>query len=70
MIRQSAQMDVRSVLSNNILFLFYRLLEELEDAKGVIIIRKLKKHNTMAKRKETKGQTTIYKTLHIKLNIK
>ncbi len=63
-------MDVRSVLSNNILFLFYRLLEELEDAKGVIIIRKLKKHNTMAKRKETKGQTTIYKTLHIKLNIK
>jgi len=25
--------------------------------------------NTMAKRKNTKGQTTIYKTLHIKLKI-
>jgi len=34
-----------------------------EDIKGVIII------NTMAKRKRTKGQTTIYKILHIKLNI-
>jgi len=25
--------------------------------------------NTMAKRKRTKGQTTIYKTVHIKLKI-
>jgi len=35
--------------------------EEFEDTKGVIRICKSKK-NTMAKRKRTKGQTTIYKT--------
>jgi hypothetical protein len=34
--------------------------EEFEDTKGVIRIRISK--NTMAKRKSTKGQTTIYKT--------
>jgi hypothetical protein len=41
--------------------------EEFEDTKGVIRICKSK--NTMAKRKRTNGQTTIYKTLHIKLKI-
>ena len=47
---------------------FYYLKEEFEDTKGVIRIRKSKKdrqHN--AKRKRTKGQTTIYKTLRRKL---
>jgi len=41
----------------------------LEDTKGVIRIRISKKYNTMAKRKRTKGQTTIYKTLHRKLTM-
>jgi len=44
--------------------------EEFEDTKGVIRIRKSKQdrqHN--GKKKRTKGQTTIYKTLHIKLKI-
>ena len=46
------------------------VIEEFEDTKGVIRIRISKKnrqHN--AKRKSTKGQTTIYKTLHRKLKI-
>jgi hypothetical protein len=35
--------------------------EEFEDTKGIIRICKLKRtDNTMAKRKTTKGQTTIY----------
>jgi len=46
-----------------------KVKEEYEDIKGVIRIRKSKKDNTMAKRKMAKGQTTIYKTLHIKLKI-
>ena len=33
--------------------------EEFENTKGVIRIRKSKDENTMAKRKRTKGQTTI-----------
>ena len=38
-------------------------IEELEDTKGVIRIRISKRtENTMAKRKSTKGQTTIYTT--------
>jgi len=37
-------------------------IEEFEDTKGVIRIRKRNTDNTMAKRKSTKGQTTIYKT--------
>jgi hypothetical protein len=41
----------------------------LEDTKGVIRIRLSKKYNTMAKRKRTKGQTTIYKTVHRKLKM-
>jgi hypothetical protein len=39
--------------------------EEIEDTKGAIRNRKSKKtkpDNTMAKRKSTKEQTTIYKT--------
>ena len=32
-------------------------------------ISRRRKDNTMAKRKGTKGQTLIYKTLHIKLKI-
>jgi hypothetical protein len=38
------------------------LLEEFGDTKGVISICKWKKNNTMAKRKRTEEQTTIYKT--------
>ena len=41
----------------------------LEDTKEVIRIRISKKYNTMTKRKRTKGQTTIYKTLHRKLKM-
>jgi hypothetical protein len=37
--------------------------EEFEETKGVIIIHiRRRTDNTMAKRKKTKGQTTIYKT--------
>jgi len=43
------------------------MLIHVENTKGVIRIRKSKV--TMAKRKSTKEQTTIYKTLHIKLMI-
>ena len=35
---------------------------EFEDTKGVVRNRISKKNNTMAKRKSTKEQTTIYKT--------
>jgi len=47
------------------------LKEEFEDTKGVIRIRISKKNrqHKSTKRKRTKGQTTIYKTLHIKLKI-
>ena len=41
----------------------------LKDTKGVIRIRLLNKYNTMAKRKRTKGQATIYKALHRKLKM-
>jgi hypothetical protein len=42
--------------------LTWKYLEEFEDTKGVIRIRKLKKMgSTMDKRKSTTGQTTIYK---------
>jgi hypothetical protein len=43
-----------------------------EDTKGVIRIRKTekKKQHNWQNRKMTKGQTTIYKTLHIKQKIK
>jgi hypothetical protein len=48
-------------------------VEEFEDTKGVIRIRKSwkgRQHNDQKKKdKRTKGKTTIYKTLHIKLNI-
>ena len=41
-----------------------------EDTKGVIRKHNRRRtYNTMGKRKRTKGQTTIYKTLHIKLKI-
>jgi hypothetical protein len=44
--------------------------EEIEDTKEVIrIVYRKRTDNTMAKRKSTKGQTTIYKTLHRKLKI-
>jgi hypothetical protein len=43
--------------------------EEFEDTKGVIRIRISKENRqhmyTMAKRKSTKGQTTIYKTIYL-----
>ena len=41
-------------------------VQEFEDTKEVNLRRT---DNTMVKRKRTKGQTTIYKTLHIKLKI-
>ena len=60
----------------------YQGWKELEDTKGAIRSRKSKipkgqseavtrrrRDNTMTKRKKTKGQTTIYKTLHRKLKI-
>jgi len=44
--------------------------EKLLDTKEVIRSHKSKDtDNTMAKRKRTKGQTTIYKTLHRKPKI-
>jgi hypothetical protein len=54
----------------NILTDLYWCQEEFEDTKGVSIIRKSKKdrHHNVQKKKD-KGQTTIYKTLHIKLKI-
>jgi len=33
------------------------------------VVNQRRTDNTMAKRKSTKGQTTIYKTVHIKLKI-
>jgi len=47
-----------------------RKLEEFEDTKGVIRIRKSqdRQHNGH-KTKKKKRQTTIYKTLHIKQNV-
>jgi len=42
--------------------------EEFEDTKGVIRIRISKKHR-QHNDQEKKGQTTIYKTRHIKLKI-
>ena len=46
------------------------MTEKIEDTNGIIRIRNSKKnstHNTMDKRKMTKGQTMISKTLHRKL---
>ena len=40
-----------------------------EDTQGETRSRNLKNNNTMAKRKTTKGQTTIYRTLQRKLKI-
>jgi hypothetical protein len=40
--------------------------EEFEDTKGAIrILYRRRTDNTMAKRKSTKGQTTIYKTYNL-----
>ena len=55
-------------LSVRITWIYSAVHEQFEDTKGVIRIRKSKKdkqHNGQKK----KGQTTIYKTLHIKLKI-
>ena len=44
--------------------------EQIEDTKGVMRIRKSKKDRQRnVQMKMTKGQTTIYKTLHRKLKI-
>jgi hypothetical protein len=49
---------------------FYIFIEECEDTKGVSeSVNRRKTDNGMTKRKRTKGQTTIYKTLHRKLKI-
>ena len=52
-------------------FIFNNSYGEFKDTKGEIRSRKLKKRkdNTMANRKKTKEQATIYKTLHRKLKI-
>ena len=43
-----------------------KIQEEFTDTKGVIRIRKSKKDRQLnGQRKTEKGQTTIYKTLHI-----
>jgi len=43
--------------------------EEFEDTKGVSIIRISMNRQHNGQKKSTKWQTTIYKTLHIKLKI-
>ena len=43
--------------------------EQFEDTKGGIGILNRRTENRMFKRKRTKGQTTIYKTLHQKQTI-
>jgi hypothetical protein len=49
---------------------FTLIQEEIEDTNEVIrIVYRKRTDNTMAKRKSTKEQTTIYKTLHRKLKI-
>ena len=44
--------------------------DEFEDTQRIIISVNRRTDDTMAKRKRTKGQTTIYKTLHRNLKIK
>jgi hypothetical protein len=44
-------------------------LEKFEDTKGVIRSRKSKKDRQYNGQKGDKGQRTIYKTLHIKVEI-
>jgi hypothetical protein len=49
---------------------FTLIQEEIEDTNEVIrIVYRKRTDNAMAKRKSTKEQTTIYKTLHRKLKI-
>ena len=43
--------------------------QELEDAKGVIRIHKSTDRQGNGQKKRTKGQTTVYKTLNIELEI-
>ena len=45
------------------------LLVVMDIAKPVVRETKIEETNAMAKRMKTKGQTIIYKTLHIKLKI-
>jgi len=53
--------DVSTNIAGETILNFWKkliyIIEEFEDTKGVIRVR-----NTMAKRKSSKGQTTIYKT--------
>jgi len=44
--------------------------EKFENTKAVIRSHNSKDRQTLVERKRTQGQTTIYKTLHRKLNIK
>jgi hypothetical protein len=44
----------------------HKVKEEFEDTKGV---NRRRRDNNMARRKRTKGQTTIYKILYRKLKI-
>ena len=47
-----------------------KAIRKFEDTKGVIKSRNRKGTvNTVTKRKRTKGQTTIYKTLYRKLKV-
>jgi hypothetical protein len=46
------------------------VIKQLEDTKGAIRSRnRTRTDSTMAKRKSTNGQTTMYKSLHRKLKI-
>jgi hypothetical protein len=49
------------------MFVHILIKYEFTDTKGVIrILNRRRTDNTMTKRERTKGQTTIYKTLHRK----
>ena len=71
MIQLTDKIDTEPKYASLFLLLFhFNFLEEFEDTKEVIRIRTRRKtDNTIVKRKRTKGQSTIYKTLHIKLRL-
>ena len=62
--------DIYDVKTSDLPPLMYSK-EKFEDTKGrqSESVNRRRTDNTMAKRKSTKGQTTIYKNIHIKLKI-
>ena len=59
----SVPITTKSVRSNPAHGEVFSMQEEFEDTKGVIrIVYRRRTDSTMANRKSTKGQTTIYKT--------